>query len=184
MTALRLNIAAIKERPADADVARLAEKADELAQQIDADFDFLAWEMRPAALDDVGLADTLRRFSVEWSAHYGISVEYHTSGLDNWRLPPVAETNLYRIAQEAMNNIYKHAGASHVDVILERRGAEVVLIVEDDGVGFDPLAAREDGKELGLSGMRERASLVGGTLDIESGDGAGTTIYVRVPVVG
>ena len=183
MTALRLNIAAIKERPAGTEVAHLAQKADELAEQLDADVDFLAWEMRPAALDDVGLADTLRRFAEEWSAHYRIPIDFHTSGLESRRLPSVAETNVYRIAQEAMNNIYKHARASHVDLILERRGPQVVLIVEDDGVGFDPQVSAEDadGKRLGVSGMRERATLVGGTLDIESSPGKGTTIFLRVP---
>ena len=183
MTALRLNLAAIKDRPEDRAVAELAQKADELAEQLDADVDFLAWELRPAALDDVGLADTLRRFVQEWSSHYGISVDFHTAGLDGQRLPAVVETNLYRIAQEAMNNVYKHARASHVDIILERRGPQVVLILEDDGVGFDAAQAAEDsdGKELGLSGMRERATLVGGTLDLETTAGKGTTVFVRVP---
>jgi len=183
MTALRLTLAAIRDRPADGAVAELAQKADELAEQLDADVDFLAWELRPAALDDVGLADTLRKFVQEWAAHYGITVDFHTAGLDGQRLPPVIETNLYRIAQEAMNNVYKHARASHLDLILERRGSQVVLILEDDGVGFDAAKATEDvdGKELGLSGMRERATLVGGTLDIETTPGKGTTVFVRVP---
>ena len=183
MTALRLNLAAIKDRPGDAAVGELAQKADELAEQLDADVDFLAWELRPAALDDVGLADTLRRFVQEWASHYGISVDFHSAGLDDQRLAPVIETNLYRIAQEAMNNVYKHARASHVDLILERRGSQVVLILEDDGIGFDAAAVAEDtdGKELGLSGMRERATLVGGTLDVETTPGKGTTVFVRVP---
>jgi signal transduction histidine kinase len=183
MTALRLNLAAIKDRPTDPHIGELAQKADELAEQLDADVDFLAWELRPAALDDVGLADTLRRFVQEWSAHYGITVDFHTSGLDERRLAPVIETNLYRIAQEAMNNVYKHARASRVDLILERRGVQVVLILEDDGVGFDPATVAEttDGKELGLSGMRERVTLIGGTLDVETNPGKGTTVFVKVP---
>ena len=124
MTALRLNLAAIRDRAKDASIIELAQNADQLAEQLDGDVDFLAWDLRPAALDDVGLADTLRRFMQEWSAHYGIGVDFHTAGLDGDRLAPVVETNLYRIAQEAMNNVYKHARASHVDVILERRGCE------------------------------------------------------------
>ena len=183
MTALRLNLAAIRDRAEDASIIELAQNADQLAEQLDGDVDFLAWDLRPAALDDVGLADTLRRFMQEWSAHYGIGVDFHTAGLDGDRLAPVVETNLYRIAQEAMNNVYKHARASHVDVILERRGAKVVLIIEDDGTGFDAAKAAEntDSKELGLSGMRERATLVGGTLDVETTPGKGTTVFVRVP---
>ena len=183
MTALRLNLAAIRDRAKDASIIELAQNADQLAEQLDGDVDFLAWDLRPAALDDVGLADTLRRFMQEWSAHYGIGVDFHTAGLDGDRLAPVVETNLYRIAQEAMNNVYKHARASHVDVILERRGSKVVLIIEDDGTGFDAAKAADntDSKELGLTGMRERATLVGGTLDVETTPGKGTTVFVRVP---
>jgi signal transduction histidine kinase len=97
------------------------------------------------------------------------------------------ETHLYRITQEALNNIAKHAEANNVTVMLEKRSDDVVLIVEDDGIGFeageetDPNDAT---KGLGLLGMSERASLFGGNLEIESAPGNGTTIYVRVPFSG
>ena len=102
------------------------------------------------------------------------------------RLPADVETALYRIAQEALTNVAKHAGASGVEVILERRADSVVLIVEDDGVGFEP-ASRETATEgFGLLGMRERASLVGAALEIESSPGNGTAVFVRMttPVTG
>jgi signal transduction histidine kinase len=95
-----------------------------------------------------------------------------------------AETHLYRISQEALNNIAKHAKPTQVTAILERRGDNVILIIEDNGVGFEPAKEKvptESGKGLGLVGMRERAMLVGGSVEIESAPGKGTTIYVKVP---
>jgi two-component system, chemotaxis family, CheB/CheR fusion protein len=185
MTALRLNLDALKRRSdATGELRDRLEQADRIAERLDADVEFLAWELRPAGLDDNGLPDTLNKFLREWSDHYGIAADLHVSGLDHQRLDPDVETSLYRIAQEALNNIFKHAGAARADVLLERRDAQVVLIIEDDGVGFDPGAAlRQDGdRGLGVIGMHERAALAGGTLDIESESGKGTTIFVRVPL--
>jgi PAS domain S-box-containing protein len=185
MTALRLNLEALKRsRQAGDDLTTLIENAERIATRLEADADFLAWELRPAGIDDFGLPATLGRFVGEWSKHYGIDGEFHASGLDRERLALDAEINLYRIAQEALNNVYKHANASRVDMILERRDNHVVLIIEDNGTGFDPAAAMRSGAErgLGLIGMRERAALAGGTLDVESGPGKGTTIFVRIPL--
>lgn len=114
-----------------------AEEAQTLAAQLDSDVDFLAWELRPAALDDLGLTMALHNYVREWSGHFNTPAEFHASNLEAARLAPEIETNLYRIAQEALNNIYKYAGASRVEVLLERRDHHVVLIVEDDGIGFD-----------------------------------------------
>ena len=121
----------------------------------------------------------------EWSRHYEIPADSHTSGLAETRFDRDVETHLYRITQEALNNVAKHAGATRVSVLLERMGENINLIIEDDGKGFDSEKARvvtESGHGLGLGGMRERAALIGGELEIESGRGKGTTIYVRVPV--
>jgi signal transduction histidine kinase len=96
-------------------------------------------------------------------------------------LVPEIEINLYRIAQEALNNIAKHAQATNVSVLLEKPDKNIVLIVEDDGVGFDPKKKANRSKGLGLIGMSERAALVGGTVEIESAKGSGTTIYASVP---
>jgi signal transduction histidine kinase len=112
-----------------------------------------------------------------------VSAELHTTGLLDDRLPSETETALYRIAQEALTNVAKHSRAKNVEVILERRADHVLLIVEDDGVGFDPGgAAGAAGQGFGLLGMRERAGLIGATLQIESSVGAGTTIFVRMAV--
>jgi len=153
-----------------------------IARQIEADIDFLAWELRPALLDDLGLRAALADYLERWSAHVGIAAVLHSSGLDAWRPSPEIETNLFRVAQEALHNVSKHAGGTRVDVLLDRRGRELVLIIEDDGVGFDPGARVEANRGMGLDGMRERAALIGGRLEVESTSGRGTTLFVRVPI--
>jgi PAS domain S-box-containing protein len=185
MTALRLNLDSLDQGCGDdAEMRRKLEQAKTIAERLDADVDFLAWELRPAALDDIGLAEALGKFVREWSKHSGVEAQFHTTGMDKERLPSETETNLYRITQEALNNTMKYARARRVDVLLERRDHQVVLIVEDDGVGFDPAkeAFADGDKGMGLIGMRERAVLVGGSLEIESKPKKGTTIFARVPV--
>ena len=185
MTALRLNLEGLKTTSESGPQLRdRIEQADRIAERLDADVEFLAWELRPAGLDDIGLPGALSKFLREWSNHYGIAAELHVTGLDQQRLGQEIETSLYRIAQEALNNIFKHARAARADVLLERRDGQVVMIIEDDGVGFDPTATlrQSDDRGLGVIGMHERAALAGGTLDIESAVGRGTTIFVRVPL--
>jgi two-component system, chemotaxis family, CheB/CheR fusion protein len=159
-------------------IAQVAE-AQAIAQQIESDVDFLAWELRPAALDDIGLKDTLGDYIKGWSEHFEIAAGFHSAGLGKQRLPSEVETTLYRIAQEALNNIFKHAQTKSVDIILERRDRDAVLIIEDKGVGFDVEAQT---RGLGLVGMRERAALAGGVLEVESAPNRGTTLYVRIPL--
>jgi signal transduction histidine kinase len=185
MTALRLNLAALDQGCSQDEKMRgKLEQTKTIAEQIDADVDFLAWELRPAALDDIGLAGALRNYVHEWTKYSGIDAEFHTSGMNRERLSSETEINLYRITQEALNNSMKYARASRVDVLLERRDQQVVLIVEDDGVGFNPAKETQGNgdKGLGLIGMRERAVLVGGTLEIESRPNKGTAIFARVPL--
>lgn len=155
-----------------------------VAQQLDHDVDRLVWELRPTALDDLGLRAALANYVQDWSNRVSISAELHTTGLLDDRLPSDVETTLYRIAQEALTNVAKHSRAGNVDVILERRADHVSLIVEDDGVGFDAGDASAAGQGFGLLGMQERAALVGATLQIESAAGKGTTILVRMGVAG
>ena len=155
-----------------------------IAQQIDRDVDHLVWELRPTALDDLGLRAALANYVQDWSARANVSAELHTSGLLDDRLSSDVETTLYRIAQEALTNIAKHACAKNVELILERRADHVILIVEDDGVGFDQNhESGSRGQGFGLLGMQERAALVGATLEIESAKGRGTTILVRMAML-
>lgn len=140
----------------------------------------LAMDLRPASLDHVGLIAALRQYVEAFERQHGLSMQFEVVGLDAERLPPTVETNLYRIVQEALTNVVRHAQATHVDVLLERRDDQVVTIVEDNGIGFD-FEATGQSTRLGLLGMRERAEMLGGTLAVESSPNIGTTIYVEVP---
>ncbi len=145
----------------------------------------LALELRPSALDDLGLVAAIRRYVKEYSAQHGITVDCEINGFEGQRLPPEVESTVYRIIQEALTNVAKHAQASNVSVVMEHRGSRVVAIVEDDGRGFEvgeqPGSRPREG-QLGLFGMQERASLVEGKIVVESSPGAGTTVYIEVPV--
>jgi len=181
LTALARKIEMLREAcAASPELSTLVAGLSRIAQQVDRDVDHLVWELRPTALDDLGLRAALANYVQDWAARVGIRAELHTSGLLDDRLAPDVETTLYRIAQEALTNIAKHSGASNVDVILERRPDHVLLIVEDDGAGFDMTAVRNASEGFGLLGMQERAALVGATLEIESAVGKGTTILLRM----
>jgi signal transduction histidine kinase len=145
--------------------------------------DRLAWELRPTALDDLGLRAALTNYVQDWSNRVSIPARLHTSGLLDERLAPDVETALYRIAQEALNNAAKYSRARRVEVMLERRSDSILLVVEDDGVGFEA-DADDTGGGFGLVGMKERAALVGGSLEIESAPGQGTSVLVRIDVPG
>lgn len=143
----------------------------------------MALELRPSALDDLGLVAALRRYAQSSPTRLGIEVDLVTAGMDGQRLPLAVETALYRIAQEALTNVARHSGAGGASVLLERRGDSVVLMVEDEGAGFDLAAVTSARRRrLGLYGMEERASLVGGRLLVESAASAGTTVRVEVPL--
>jgi signal transduction histidine kinase len=158
------------------------ERMEAVVRQLDSDVDYLAWGLRPAALDRLGLAAALEQFTREWSGHARVAADFYAAGFEGVELPPEVGINLYRVAQEALNNVQKHAAARNVSVLLERRDGYALLIVEDDGEGFDYDAAGGDGGGMGLVNMRERASLIGGTLEIETSPGAGTSLYVRAPI--
>ena len=181
LTALELGIGRLKAACGDSpDVRAQIETLEGLSRQLDRDIEHLVWELRPTALDDLGLRAALSNYVQTWSKRVDIHAELHMSGLLDDRLPSEAETTLYRIAQEALNNVAKHSRAGNVEVILERRADHVLLIVEDDGVGFDHGEAGVAGRGFGLQGMQERASLGGASLEIESAAGKGTTILVRI----
>jgi two-component system CheB/CheR fusion protein len=181
LTALRLALERHRESRHAGQADDELERALALARQIDAQVDFLAWELRPAVLDDLGLAAALPRYLAEWSAHYGLTANFQTTGSVPARLPAAAETSFYRVAQEALTNVVKHAHATRVDVVLEGQRDSVTLVIEDDGIGFDATAADKSATGIGLLGMHERASSIGGTLQVESTPGRGTTIYLRYP---
>jgi signal transduction histidine kinase len=139
----------------------------------------LAVELRPKALDDFGLTAALERLVETFTEATGIAVDFE-SQLGEGRLPSEVETTLYRIVQESMTNIAKHAGARRVSVLLVRRGGAVTALVEDDGHGFGAEDELRGG--IGLSGMRERLALLDGRLTIESARGTGTSLVAEVPL--
>jgi PAS domain S-box-containing protein len=184
LTALRLALEMLRtQSDLQTELRVQLETLQELARQLDQDVAFRVWELRPTVIEDLGLPGALTKYVASWSKHFGIQVRLHTNPLPEERLPADVETTLYRLAQEALNNVAKHARADHVDVVLERGAGHVSLIVEDNGVGFDPDAAAV-GQRLGLVGMRERAALVGAALEIESAPGRGTTVIVRTAMAG
>jgi len=137
----------------------------------------LARQLRPSALDDHGLVAALETQMKRFSARTGIEARLDTAG-DPDELADVIQTAIYRVAQEALTNVTRHAGATVVELAVLQKNGDVELRVSDDGRGFDP-AVRGGG--LGLVGMAERARLVGGELDVRSAPGGGTTITLRVP---
>jgi signal transduction histidine kinase len=179
LTSILLGLKAVEEARTGAETDAAATQLRELIVGTLQDVRRLAVELRPKALDDFGLVAALERLVSGFSESTGIAVELEAS-LGDERLPAEVETMLYRIVQEALTNVVKHARASRVSIILIRRDRKVTALVEDDGQGFDGAIEREDG--LGLLGMRERVALVDGRLMVESSAGSGTTLAVEVPL--
>lgn len=141
----------------------------------------LAMDLRPAALDDLGLAPALQSFAERHAADWGIEIPVTVRGIRR-RLPRDVELVLYRVLQEALTNVAKHAEASRAKVTLSRKSNTVTLVVEDDGKGLDQRKSLDRQSGLGLFGMQERLALVGGDLEVKSEKGKGTTITARVPL--
>ena len=142
----------------------------------------MSLELRPLMLDELGLVPALQWYIRQSRKVMQATVEFHSQGLKE-RLPPTIEIALYRLVQEAVTNIAKHAEATHASVTLDGRDHSVVVSIEDNGRGFDlqeVLRVKERG--LGLFGMQERVSVVGGTLKIDSHPGAGTRVVAEVPL--
>jgi PAS domain S-box-containing protein len=182
LTALRLKIQSLKdEAHGHNGLDEPIQSIQEIARRIDDTVDFLAWELRPNFVTEIGLVRAVENYLKQWSAQFGIPAHCTAVKLADKRLNEFAELNLYRILQESLNNVAKHAKASRVDVLLENRGEEVVMIVEDNGRGFEVNEKANTAAGLGLIGMGERAALLLGTAEIESTVGQGTSVFVRVP---
>jgi len=178
LTSILLGLKSLEDRLDSAEGFAAAAELRQLVVSTLQDVRRLAVELRPAALDDFGLVAALERLTETFAAGSGIAVDLEAR-LGDERLPGEIETALYRLVQEALTNVLKHAGAGRVRVSLTRDAAGVTAVVEDDGSGFDA-AARNGG--LGLSGMRERLGIVGGRLTIDSSSGRGTTLVAEVPL--
>lgn len=162
---------------------RVYDRILELMQTVDEvidGLDRLASDLRPPSLDHLGLEAALRQYARSVTHKLGLTVHFKSRGFPNKRLAREVETALYRVVQEAMTNVVRHAQATRVDLLVEHRGDRVLVMVEDNGVGFVP--DRVDPEEhFGLLGIRERAEAVGGTLTLESKPGAGATVVMEVP---
>jgi PAS domain S-box-containing protein len=187
MTGLQLRLHALQDTHREnAAITAELKSLSSIAHQIETEVDFLAWELRPSVLDDLGLCEAIERYIADWQKQFNTRAEFICIGREGLHLSPDYEINLYRLVQEALNNAAKHASATSVSVMLELKGQVLTLIIEDDGKGFETNAAAVitgNDRGLGLLGMKERAELFGGTIEIESAPGKGTAIFVRVPAI-
>jgi PAS domain S-box-containing protein len=180
LTGLILGLRSLRDRSAPGPAADALKGLQGQAEQIGEALHRIACDLRPAALDRLGLEAALRDAVGRWARQAGVRADFY-GGLGGERLPPDVETHVYRMVNEGLTNAVRHAGARQVSVLLQRRADGLEAIIEDDGRGFDASAGGA-GDQLGLRGMRERAALLGGTVEVESRPGGGTTVFVRVPV--
>jgi signal transduction histidine kinase len=178
LTSILLGLKGLEERMDDAESRTAAEELRGLVVSTLQDVRRLAVELRPSALDDFGLVAALERLTGSFAEQTGIAVDFQTA-LAEERLPEELETAIYRVVQESLTNVVKHARARRVSILLARKDGAVKAVVEDDGQGFDPA---ETGGGSGLVGMRERLALLGGRLAVESAPDGGTTVAAEVPV--
>jgi PAS domain S-box-containing protein len=181
MTALRLTLETLKAATVDRhDLSSQIEMLQEMARQLDADVAFHVRGLRPALLETHGLAAALREYAGNWSHHFRVPLRLHTNLSGDDRLPPALERTMYRVAQEALNNVLKHARARTVNVEISTIENQVTLAVRDDGQGFDASSARRG--RWGMTTMRERVEAAGGSLRLESAPGQGTRVLATVPL--
>jgi signal transduction histidine kinase len=177
LTSILLGLRALEETASEEQRSAALASLREIAVSTLHDVRRLAVELRPKALDDFGLVAALERLTEGFGEQTGLRVQFEARYAD--RLPSEVETALYRIVQEALTNVVKHARARNVSVLLTRKSTAVTAVIEDDGRGFSP--DRPGGDGIGIVGMSERLALIDGSLRIESSPGSGTTIVAEVP---
>lgn len=198
IASLLLSLGHLKNNPIVAeneDAQRSLEQAQLLAQEVAQKSHRISFTLRPTVLDDLGLMGALKNYIEVWTNWSRVPTQVEGVGFENRpRLPTELETTIYRVTQEGLTNILKHAvssdipqtdRATRVSVLVQRRPSDILAVIEDNGPGFDVEAAlsRPPGeRRLGIFGMQERARLVGGTLDVESTQGEGTIVYLRLPL--
>jgi light-regulated signal transduction histidine kinase (bacteriophytochrome) len=184
LTMLQLGLQAIgQEVPGSEKQQQRLNGMKNLATNLGREVNRLATEIRPTSIDDLGIQKAIESLLENWSEHTSLNYYLHLSPKE-LRLPKAIETTIYRVLQEALTNVVRHAEASKVGVILNVADGQVSMIVEDDGRGFPANqagAAGSSAMRLGLLGIRERLALVGGSLEIESSPGRGATVFVRIP---
>lgn len=183
MTALIIQLAQLAARTerTDGQMARALQKLHALAQQGLDELRKLVYELRPSILDDLGLGPAIRSYVDSYLRPAGLQVDLHIGEMGS-RLPADVETVAFRITQEACTNVLRHAKARRLELRVDRKAYVLLIMARDDGVGFDPEQGTKHKATLGLHGMRERAQLVGGTVQVLSVPGVGTTILARLPL--
>src|SRR2546430_8036254 len=143
----------------------------------------MIYDLRPPELTDLGLADAIRNYASEWETRCGIKVSTKLDTAET-TMSPQQELAIYRVLQEALQNVHKHAQAATVGIVWQRSAGNWVLHVTDDGIGFDLVKAARRAKSVGLLSMRERAELIGGSLQIQSSPGKGSAVTLQLPIEG
>ena len=185
LTALNVGLKSLLDGQSRSGLGSRVQHLQELATQTARDLHRVAVELRPAALDDLGLVKAIRALIETWSTRYRIDVDFEAGQYKGAGVSSEIETILYRIIQEALNNVAKHSGATRVALVLRRTEEQVQAIIEDDGRGFEARGTSQSGNgsgRLGLLGIRERLGIVGGDFKIESAPKRGATLFVRIPI--
>jgi signal transduction histidine kinase len=184
LTAVKINLETILRLPNTTTVEPHVMESIAIVERVLQQVRAISLDLRPSMLDDLGLESALRWYVGRQAERAGLTIEF-TADLLNIQLPPEVGTACFRVVQEALTNIVRHACARHVRVDLRQRGAILRLNISDNGIGFDPHEAQAraaHGASLGLVGMQERVLLAGGELSIEAAHGRGTTIRAHFPI--
>ena len=181
LTALKLQLEVLRNVSREAALVERIEETQTIANQLDTDIDYLTWELHSTSLECVDIVGALANYVSEWSRRYGVLADLQIRHLDQERITPEVKTNIYRIVQESLHNIAKHAGATHALVSLGAAAGWIELTVTDDGVGFETDGDR-DSLGIGLAGMHERAALMQAEFSIRSKPGSGTSVSLRIPL--
>jgi signal transduction histidine kinase len=182
LSSLLLGLRAMRDACEQVDIRHRADELRVVAADTLEEVHTLALQLRPSVLDDLGLPAALERHVTDCQRLHSLHIDLALKGLNDQRLPPAVETALYRIVQEALTNVIRHAQAETASIFIERHNHAVRAIIEDDGQGFDPAQVSSSDGHLGLYGIRERAELLGGRLTIESEPGHGTSLFIEIPL--
>lgn len=181
LTTLLVGLRAIADVARLSEVRSIAERLRAVAAHTVDDVGRLARGLHPAVLDDKGLVAAMRRHVSDFAKAFGVVIDIRVHGSVARRLSPLVQSTMYRILQEALTNVARHAQARAVAVVLKHEKTVLELVIQDDGSGFDPVAVLSEASGLGLHGMQERVALLGGSVEIESRRGHGTAIRARIP---
>jgi signal transduction histidine kinase len=191
LTSLKFSLRNLEQSDNPSEAKNQLQALRDLTGQIQDDLHDLALELHPPALDELGLTSALRNFIARFTSPTSLSVNFQTLGLGSeengseMRIPKQVEVAAYRMIQEALTNTARHANADHVSIMLEHQENQIMIIVDDDGQGFDiqeVLKSHSMRNHLGIYGMQERVELLGGVFTVESQAGEGTTVFARIPL--